>query len=172
MSASSSTTRISAAMDGPRRRILRLRPDARIDLLAEDQTDRGAAALAVAQGQQSAVVLHDLLDDGEAQARAAGPRGHVGFGEALASLDRQAPPIVADDDRHIFGAFGHPDLNPTAVATSIVAGKAPIDGLTGILQQVGQRLADLPAITDQRHRMAREFRDELDIRIAGPLQEN
>src|SRR5262245_44320998 len=172
MSDSSSTTRMSAAMDGPRRRLFRFRSYAGIDLLAEDQADRSAATLAVAQGQEAAVVLHDLLDDGEAEARAAGARGHIRFGEALAPLDRQPPPVIADDDRHIFGAFGHPDLDPAAFAIPVVTGETPVDGLPRILQQVCQRLPDLAAVADQRHRMARKLRDELDIGIAGPLQKD
>src|SRR5215470_5867044 len=108
MSRSSSTIRISWPMTlqavrdvvcgslcgcrvcGCRREFLRVAP--------EYQTDARTATLAVVQGQQPPMVFHDLLDDGEPQARALAARRHVGFGEAFATGLGQALAIVLDDN--------------------------------------------------------------------------
>src|SRR5262249_43060627 len=110
MSRSSSTIRISWPMTlqtvrdvacgslcgrrlcGCRRDFLRVAP--------EYQTDAGAATLAVVQCQQAPVVLHDLLDDGQAQSGTLAAGCHAGLGEPLATGLGQALAVVLDDDAH------------------------------------------------------------------------
>src|SRR3546814_2808758 len=90
MSASSSTMRISLAMPGSS--FHRRHHDAFLGLSAatfrhifaqgENETDDGAAALAVAQKQVAAVILHDLLHNCQPKSSAALARRHVGLGQA------------------------------------------------------------------------------------------
>src|ERR1700732_2641556 len=105
ISASSSTTRTSCAMDdgpcccdgwrlGQRSGIAGLGT-------VEDQHDAGAAAVAVIEDQLAAVIFHDLLDDGETEPGALGARRHIGLGQALAPFGRQAAAIVLDDERDL-----------------------------------------------------------------------
>ena len=103
MSGSSSTMRMSGAMrpslTGSRIIVRRSgTADAISSRLPEYQTDARAATLAVVQREIAAVIFHDLLDDRETQAGALAARRHVGLGQALAPLLRQAVAIVLDDD--------------------------------------------------------------------------
>ena len=50
----------------------------------------------VGQDQLAAVVFHDPLDDGQAQAGALLAGGHIGLGQAVAVLGRQADAVVLD----------------------------------------------------------------------------
>ena len=59
---------------------------ARKTRLAEAPPDRP-----IAEGQHAAVLLHDLLHDGEAEAGAARPRGHIGLGQPLPAAGRPRP---------------------------------------------------------------------------------
>src|SRR5262249_35860740 len=97
MSASSSTTRMSCAMEdllrlhGHRCRALRL--FARLPRW-EDQLYAGPAALPVLQDQLAPMLLHHLFHDREAEPCALGARGHVRLGQALASFLGQATAVV------------------------------------------------------------------------------
>src|SRR5665213_3483046 len=103
MSASSSMTRISCAIacrfhrssghldvgGGPRLR------------LAEGEADARAAALAILHDEPAAVVFHDLLDDGKAEAGALGAGCDVGFGQPLPALLRQTAAVILDGEHHL-----------------------------------------------------------------------
>src|SRR6185312_5386240 len=116
ISASSSTTRMSCAMcggpccDGGRSGV-GLCDGARLDAM-EDEHDARAAAFAVLERKLAAVILHDLLDDGEAEPGTLGARRHVRLGEPLAPLARQAAAAILDDERGLPGRLGdaHGDL--------------------------------------------------------------
>src|SRR5687767_1263733 len=63
-----------------------------------NQADPGADALrAVLKLEFTAMVLHDLLDDGEPQAGALGSRGDVGLGQPVPFFLRQALAVVGDN---------------------------------------------------------------------------
>src|SRR5271156_4582509 len=101
MSASSSTIRISCAMadraqfHGLIRCIEALRSANFRG--GEMEIDAGALPLSVLQDQLSVMIFHDLLDDGQTQARTLYPRGDIRLGQLLAPMLRQASPIVFDN---------------------------------------------------------------------------
>src|SRR5579863_7603196 len=99
MSASSSTIKMSCAIDlaQPRSRG-DARTHARHGLRREDQLHRGAAAGAVVQYQIAGMVLHDFLDDREAETRPLRARGDIGLGQAMALALGQAASIALDHD--------------------------------------------------------------------------
>ena len=103
-----------------------------------------------------------LLDDREAEAGAAHARRHIGLGDALA-LGGQADAVVGDLDRRA--------RRPRSATAScaIVAGRPLVglrlDRLDRILDDVGQRLADLAAVAD--HRRRRVGRIEREARSPG-----
>src|ERR1700742_3453230 len=70
-------------------------------LLTEGEGERNDRAspifrpiLNIGKDDVPAMVFHDLAHDGEPQARALGAGGHIGLGEAMAMLRRQADAIV------------------------------------------------------------------------------
>src|SRR6185437_6814215 len=96
ISSSSSTIRISDAINDP---FLVIFFSAFHTLLHKRKTehdDRPLPALTVVQGNLAAMVFHDLAHDGEAQPGALGPRGDVWLGQAVAVLRRQPDAIVGD----------------------------------------------------------------------------
>src|SRR5215217_4750891 len=106
----------------------------------EYQTDTCAATLAVIQGEIAAMIFHDLLDDGEAQARTFAARGHIGLGEPLAAFLGQALAVVVDDDAHrcVIVAQRQRDL---ARRQGLAGDGLPaLDRLGRVLQDVGQDL--------------------------------
>ena len=61
------------------------------------------ARLAVLQHQPSAMVLHDLLDDGKAKAGSLRLVGDIGLGQAGAFLTfRQTQPVILDHEGKAF----------------------------------------------------------------------
>src|ERR1051325_6703929 len=110
MSRSSSTMRISWPMTLQTVRSRRcgslcgrrMRPDRRYFLRVppEYQTDTRAATLAVIQREMAAMILHDLLDDGETEPGPLAARGHIGLGQPLAAFFGQSLAVVLDDDPH------------------------------------------------------------------------
>src|SRR5260221_1205912 len=115
MSASSSTISMSCAMGDRtqlRRRLGRLGADQGADIAGEYQPHARSTALAIFQHQLSLMIFHDLFDDGEAQACALSPRGHIRLGQPLAAALRQALAVILDDE-HDFAVFlprRHPNL--------------------------------------------------------------
>src|SRR5882724_4393686 len=95
MSASSSTMRISAAM-GPRHwRLSRVGSGALVPArVPERHAHDGTAAGTIVQLQQRAMILDDVLDDGEPEARTARARGHIRLSQPLAPLIGQSAAIV------------------------------------------------------------------------------
>src|SRR3990167_5336446 len=92
MSASSSTTRMSAAMGC----LLRCRRGRRTRG-REYQSHQGARQVAgVAQRQFAPMVFENAFDDGQAQARALFAGGDIGLGQPVAVARRQAHAIVLD----------------------------------------------------------------------------
>src|SRR5215472_6963614 len=108
----------------------------------EDEHDARAASLAILQYQLSTMIFHDLLDDGEAQPGALGPRRDVRLGQALAALGGQAAAVVLDDERGLPARLDDPydDLARRRVAIP------RLNRFRCILQQVDKRLTDLAGI--------------------------
>src|SRR5215472_18302809 len=123
MSASSSTTRMSCAMEnllglrGNGCRALRLfaRPTRR-----EDQLHPSAAAFPIFQDQFSPVLFHHFFHDRKTKPRALDARGHVGLRQALASFLGQAPAVILDGERDLPLALDepHPDAPRLRVAVA------------------------------------------------------
>src|ERR1700722_13203715 len=181
MSRSSSTMRMSWAMtlqtvrDGLSGSLCGCRMwSSRRDFLrvtSEYQTDARAATLAVVQHEITAVIFHDLLDDGEAEACALAAGRHIRLGEALAPLFRQTFAIFLDDNAHggVVVAQGERDF---PWRERVAGSRFPaLDRLGRVLEDVGQHLRDLATVADQRHGMIRQGRDIADLRIAVALQE-
>src|SRR5579875_1555479 len=169
MSASSSTTSMSCAMGSLPLDTLGLAGlgNARIGA-CELQGHARAAAVAVLETQLAAVVLHDLLDDRQTEAGAAGARRHVGLGEPVALLMRQPDAIVLDHDANGALGIGHADAD----AAWRRAGAARLDRLGGVLQDVDQRLADLATVATEADRLWRQRELEADLGAGGALQKD
>src|SRR5215475_4836543 len=138
---------------------------------SEYQTDARAATLAVVERERPAVVFHDLLDDREPQTRAFAPRGHVGLGEPLAVLHRQALAIVLNENAHIGPVIAQAEHDLALRQRLACRRLPPFDGFGRVLQDVGQHLRNLAAVADQRDRVIGQDRDVSDIRVAVALQE-
>src|SRR5262249_21303902 len=115
MSASSSTIRMSCAMGSGTQ--LGRHNSGRgplNDAGVADKNQRHArpVRLPVREQQLTAVIFHDLPDDGEAQTRALGSGRHIGFGQALAALLRQALTVVFDSDRDVMVILRDRDADP------------------------------------------------------------
>src|SRR5579872_5539189 len=116
MSASSSTTRMSCAMNGclfcsADAFLVRRHDQMRLDA-KEYQGDPRAALFPILEDQLSSMVFHDLLDDGKAEAGAFGTRRDIGLDQPLAALFGQAAAIVLDHERRLARrfAYAHGDL--------------------------------------------------------------
>src|SRR5258708_7387850 len=134
------------------RRLRRSRRDF-LRVAPEYQTDARTATLAVVEDEGAAVVLHDLLDDRKAKAGAFAARRHVGLGQPLPAFLRQSLAVVLHDHADRVAVFlqGERDL---ARLQSLAGCRFPaFDRLSGVLEDVGQHLPDLPAVADRRHRM-------------------
>src|SRR5258708_9547796 len=91
MSVSSSTIRMSCAMDDRPRLGLGAFRHRFPDPSAEHQADARATAGPVLEAQLARVILHDLLDDRQTQPRTLAAGRHVGLGQAIATIHRQSP---------------------------------------------------------------------------------
>src|SRR5580658_1461666 len=112
MSASSSTIRMSCAMNDHFRFLLRLTLRERSLRVAlrqggaafhrvgrtrgEDQADLRPAIAAILEYQFARMVFHDLLDDGKPQPRPLGAGRDIRLGQGLPALPRQALAVVLD----------------------------------------------------------------------------
>src|ERR1700689_3483816 len=103
ISSSSSTTRISGAINNPFLLIPKsffflARVTHRFLPEREDQRHDGAVLPVATVGERdfAAMVFGNLADDGEAQPRALRPRRHIRFGQPVAMLVRQADAVVGD----------------------------------------------------------------------------
>src|SRR4029450_9158434 len=161
MSRSSSTMRISWPMTLQTVRDVmcgslcgrRMRTNRRdfLRVTSEYQTDARPATLAVIQGEIAAMIFHDLLDDGEAQARTLAARGHIGLGQPFAAFLGQPLAVVVDDDAHGDIVVAQRQLDLTRRQGPAGCGLPALDRLGRVLEDVGENLRYLPAITDQWH---------------------
>lgn len=105
----------------------------------------GAAAVAIGKLDNTQVLLDDLLDDGQAQPGAAGAGGHIRLDDPLA-VERQADPVVLDrdDDAHALAADA--DADRAALALALSPG---LNRLDAVLDDVGERLPNLPPVADK-----------------------
>src|SRR5690606_1037011 len=158
MSCSSSTTRISSAINStPVETKMRsfggLAPRAGRQWLAgEAQGGARAPARGGGEADLSAVLLDDLLHDREAKAGALLARGHIRLDDVLPPL-RQPDPVVGDGDGEepAIHRGRHPD--PSAEPHPGVS-RPRFNGFGGILEHVSHRLAELVAVAiDRRDRL-------------------
>ena len=125
----------------------------------------------VEQLDRAAVFLHDLLDDGKAQARALGPGGDVGLEQALAIGSGKPWPLSSTSIMHRAVASRRtPDRNrATARGRCLPSDTA----LIAVLQQVGQRLRHLSGRRSSGTSCVRQARRcEPDLRPGRLLQQH
>ena len=91
----------------------------------------------------------------------------IGLGQPRAILLRQADTVIGHADAHRLPSMAHRTARWCRHASAV----AHRDRIGGVLQQVGQRLADQPAVA-RRHRAAvGQIRVPGDLRARGPLQD-
>src|SRR5690606_10578642 len=156
MSCSSSTTRMSSAINrSPSKvlfplsfRSLAAGSDAR--RVASETHDRSrAAAFREGKAEFAAVLLDDLLYAREAETGALLPGRHVGLHDADALL-RQPDAVIGDADRQLLVVELDLDGDPPAIVRLGIA-QARVDRLGGVLEHVGHRLSELvPVAFDTR----------------------
>src|SRR4051794_29352737 len=117
------------------------------------------------------MVLHDLFYDRKAKAGAFAARGHIGLGQPLATLHREALAVVLDDDSHTRPFVLQRQRNLARRQCLAGSRVATLVRLAGILQDIGQDLTDLTTIADQRYRVLWQARLVADVGIAAALQE-
>ena len=104
--------------------------------------------------------LNDLLDDREPQAGTARAGGDIGLEQPLAVFG-QAGAGVGDLDRHAVVGGAQLDRHLTLA----------FDGFNGVLDEVGQRLADQAAVADQVRRGVGCLQREADAGVRDLVQE-
>ena len=94
------------------------------------------------------MIFHDLLDDSEAQPGALGPRRHIGLGQPLAAIMRQALAVILDNDQHLPVPLADRDAN---LSGRVVAAfdDSRLYRFDCILDDVDHRLADQPRVAAQ-----------------------
>src|SRR6266404_2449079 len=156
MSASSSTISMSCAM-GDRAQLHRL--VGRIGTLCDagfggskDKPDPRPFRLGIFQHQLSLMIFHDLLDDGETEARPFGPGRDIRLGQALAALLGQALTVVLDNYPGLARSFSddHADM---ALRAGAMLCDSRLDRFDRILDDIDQCLTDEPRIAADHHRM-------------------
>ena len=110
---------------------------------SEHELDPCPAAGVILEAELAGVVFHDLLHDRKSEAGALRAGRHIGFGQALALGLRQAAAIIRDDDRLAVLDQRQRDVDPARRRIGRVASG---DGVDRVLEQIGQRLADLPRV--------------------------
>src|SRR5689334_6850494 len=116
------------------------------------------------------MVLDDLLDDGEAEARALGPSRHIGLGQSPA-LGRQADAAVGYLDPE--AALLLDDADGDAVAlTSAPFIALLLNSLDAVLDNVGHRLPEQPPVADQVRTRIGRLEAERDVRMRDLVEED
>src|SRR5215472_14836626 len=169
MSASSSTTRMSCAMDrclrSRARRFGRRRGTAIVAAM-EDEHYARATSLAILQDEFAAMIFHDLLDDGETETGALAARRHVRLGQALASFRRETATVVLDDERSLARRLDDADDDPAGQRLAVPR----LNGFRGVLQEIDHRLAHLTRIAGEAEAL-RNVEGYRDLGRSGALQE-
>src|SRR5712691_10392757 len=116
----------------------------------------------------AAVVLEDAADDGEPEPGPLLAGGDVGLEQPIAILLGQADAVVEHVDEDV--AALAPDRNLDAAAIEL-AGRHRGDRLGGVLDDVGERLGNEPAIELGRQRALRRLELDVDVGMADAHQE-
>src|SRR5262249_41028461 len=116
----------------------------------------------------SAVLLDDAADDREPEAGPLLARRHIGLEQAVAVLLRQTGAVVDDVDNDVGPLACRRYLDP---ATAELFRRHRRDRLARVLDDVGQRLGDQPAVEARRHRIFRRLDFDVDVRMADAHQE-
>ena len=110
-----------------------------------------------------------LRDDREAEPGAALARRHVGLEQALAALGREALAVVGDLDHDVVVLA--PDARPgSSPVAALLLGHGG-DRLGRVLDDVGHRLRDQPAVEIGRRRASRQLVGEGDLGMGDPHHE-
>src|SRR6185312_4481038 len=175
ISSSSSTTRISDAISDPFLLIFNTFLTHSLLYHRECERDDGTRRSGrVVEQDFSAMVFHDLADDGEAEARALGAGRDIGFGEVVAMLGRQADAVVGDAEsqhRAAAGIVGMFQRHFDPPRRAVALGLARRDALARVFQHIGQGLGDQPPVALEMHRLLGRVGREHDIGIGDALQE-
>ena len=118
---------------------------------------------------RAAVFLDDAADDGEPEAGALLARGHVGLEQPVAVFLRQADAVVDDVDRRFVALARGKDAD---CALAELVRRHGGDRLGGVLDQVGERLRDQPAVEARRHRVLGDLGLDVDVGMADAHQEH
>src|SRR4029079_14774752 len=191
MSASSSTTRISDAMNhslllplalrdrGVRRGFVRIAFVACLLRVPDRQVDAYGCAphLAVplrrvGEVQSAAMLLSDALHDGEPKAGAFGARGHIGLDQPLPVFGRQAAAIV--DDGNLDSVTLDADLgSDLALVLAILIGfERRVDRRARVFDEVGDGLRKQALIRQRHHGLFGKIELEIDLGPAHLEQEH
>src|ERR1043166_670365 len=175
MSSSSSTIRISGAASNPFLLIpYTILVDFTHALLTRGKHEAHFRATLVpgnvGQRNLAAVILDNLAHDGEAEAGALGPRRHIGLGEPMTLIVRQADSVIADAEYDLLadGFDFYVDSSRPVVAFRL----ARTDCLGRVLEHICQRLGDEPSVAFQPHRRLRRLDGKRDGRMRHALQEH
>src|SRR5260370_34433180 len=102
----------------------------------------------VGKRKKTAVIFHDLLDDRETETGALAASRHVGLGEALAPLLRQALAVVLDDNAYNAVPVAPRERDLAWRQRRASCGFPALDRLGRILENICQHLRDLAAVAD------------------------
>src|SRR6202789_2961569 len=180
MSSSSSTTRISGAASNPfllipntffvRTYFTRFLPEGE-----EQRHDRAvllpiAIRATVGQRDFAAMVFGNLAHDGEPEAGALRAGGHIGLGQPVALLMRQADAVVGGAKCDAVADQFQRRHDMTGLLAA--GGFARRDRLAGILEHVGERLAHQPSVAFEIDRLGRRLDVEFYRVVCRALQEH
>ena len=115
------------------------------------------------------MLLEDAADDGEAEAGALLARRDIGLEQPAAVLLRQSDAVVDHVDDDVVALAGGRDPDVTAAE---LGRRHRGDRLGRVLDDVGERLRDQPAVEARRHRVFGDLDVDVDVGIADPLQEH
>src|SRR5579872_321139 len=128
-----------------------------------ERCDRSRTVSAIVECQPSAVVFHDLLHNGEAQPCPFRLMSYIRFSEPRTIFLWQSYTII-----------GHDDANLALVALHAEADMAGVfahgDGIGSVLQQIGQRLPNEPAIAGSDRSPFGDLGAPVDLWARGLLQ--
>src|SRR5579859_7980002 len=128
-----------------------------------ERGDRPGTVGAILECQPSAVVFHDLLHNGEAQPCPFRLVSYIGFSEPRTIFLRQSYTIIGHDDANVAVIALHAEADMAGVF-------AHSDGIGSVLQQIGQRLPNEPAIAGNDRSSLGYIGAPVDLRTRGLLQ--
>ena len=123
----------------------------------------GATSRTRRAARSAAVLFENAADDREAKAGALLARRHIGLEQPVAVFLRQADAVVDHVDHDVVALARGRDADAAAAELGRRHGG---DRLGGVLDDVGERLRDQPAVEARRHRVFGKLELEIDVGIA------